>query len=51
VAFIFLVMMRSRVMHHVMPVMVMNHPAVMHGATVRLRHRKTCHSNQKGCCQ
>jgi hypothetical protein len=44
-------MMRSRVLHHMMPVMVMNHPAVMHGTAVRLRHRKARHSNEKRCCQ
>jgi len=38
-------------MHRMMLVVMMHHPAMMNGAAMRLRHRKTCHSNKKGCCQ
>jgi hypothetical protein len=49
----FLVMMRSRfrvMMHHMMPVM-MNHPAMRSGTAMRLRLRKTCHTDKYYSCQ
>jgi hypothetical protein len=42
-------MMRFRVMHHMMP-LVMDHAAMMYG-TMPLRHGKTGHADKQGSCQ